>query len=146
MIKCKECWKELKWKKEKFWASRHSPNFCWDVNAPWDWNNYFFCSDGCRKKWKKDTNEMDKKNIPYLAELDEAMNYCEYFVRVRWNEWKYIRDWFEYEVNWLWDYKDVWYGLDYIWPIRWDFIKAFKEYFWHSDRFVLHNRYKYENK
>jgi len=72
-----------------------------------------------------------KANEPFLAELDQAMNYCEYFVRDEWNDGRYIRDWKEYKVNWLWDYKTT--------PDH--FKEWFKKEFWHLDYFKLHNRY-----
>jgi len=69
--------------------------------------------------------------MPYLAELDKSMNYCEYFVREKGNEWKYKRDWKEYKVSWLWDYKST--------PKR--FKEWFYKEFWHNDYFKLHSRY-----
>ena len=87
----------------------------------------YFCSKVCKTKF----NIKREKNKPFLAELDEAMNYCEYFQRKKWNEWFYIRDNKSYPVSWLWDYKNT--------PDH--FYKWFRENFGDISHFKLHNRY-----
>ena len=120
-------------------------NFSWDKDntaVP----NIFFCSQEHRKQRIQHHNELVKRSLPYLAELDESMNYCEWFVRDKWNDGRYVRDWFEYRVSGLWDYKTM-DGFYYRWDwsegkiFRIDFREAFEKYFWHFNWFKLHHRY-----
>lgn len=113
-------------------------NFTWDKPEPWAKPNTFFCSQECRKIWVKENKERQERSKPYLAELDQSMNYCEYFVRDNGNKGRYVRDWFEYEVNWLWDYKC--FNVSHKWSL--EFLEAFKKYFNHNNWFDLHHRYK----
>lgn len=130
---CSHCWIILE--NKKISSVRHSPSFDWHEADPFDKPSFFFCCKEHRKEWINELRELDIKNIPYLAELDESMNYCEYFNRINWNEWIYKRDWFEFKVNWLWDYKSQlckWYK---------EFKDAYILYFWDFNRFKIHNRY-----
>lgn len=116
---------------------RQSPNFTWDKPHPWQLPSFFFCSQECKWNFIKIMKKLNTESLPYLAELDESMNYCEYFERTNWNEWIYRKDWFEFEVNWLWDYKS--FNRYNKWSLN--FKEAFVKYFWNFNRFKLHNRY-----
>lgn len=114
---------------------RHSPSFDWHEADPFDKPSFFFCCEEHKKIWKQNSRDLDKRNIPYLAELDESMNYCEFFTRIKWNEGIYKRDNFQWEVNWLWDYKSKicrWYK---------EFKEAYIKHFWDFNRFKIHSRY-----
>ena len=134
IIKCDYCGSILK--NNKIWTIRHSPNFSWDKNPPWDLQNFFFCSNKCKSEWKKYMKKKDNDSLPYLAELDESMNYCEYFIREKWNIWTYKKEDFTYyPVNGLWDYK----SFDIKEATK--FKQAFIKHFWYFKWFKLHNRY-----
>jgi hypothetical protein len=116
----------------------YSPlNFSWDKPEPWTKPNCFFCCDKHKKEYIKQVKNIQDKSKPYLAELDESMNYCKYFERTNWNEWIYKRDWFKFNVNWLWDYKS--FNKYNKWSL--DFKNAYEKYFWNFNRFILHSRY-----
>ena len=120
----------------KIWTVRHPPSFDWIWKIPWEQNNFFFPSEEHKKEWISKMRKLDKESLVYLAELDESMNYCEYFNRTDWNKWEYIRDDFKFEVNWLWCY----------WSFHskhsaYKFKVEFEKHFWHFNRFYLHNRY-----
>ena len=126
--KCELCWKECS---NKINYTYIPINFTWDRDnkaVP----NTFFCSQQHRKDYIKEHNDLVKRSLPFLAELDQSMNYCEYFVRDKGNEGLYIRGWFKYKVNWLWDYKST--------PKS--FIESFEKYFGHRDYYKLHRRYE----
>ena len=129
---CEVCSKKANFKINYLYSSI---NFSWDKPEPWASPNCFFCSEGHKKEYIKEIKEAQDKSKSYLAELDESMNYCEFFIRENGNEWIYKKDWFEFKVNWLWDYKSQlckWYN---------EFKEAYIKYFWDFNRFKLHNRY-----
>lgn len=110
-------------------------NFTWDKAEPWAKPNTFFCSEEHKQLRIKENRRKQTESLPWLAELDESMNYCEYFTRTNWNEWVYKRYNFEHKVNWLWDYK----SFDI--PEANNFKQAYIKHFWDFNRFKLHNRY-----
>ena len=131
--KCSNCY--INDSNKKIWTVRNSPNFSWDKYVDKEYN-FLFCSKECKKEWVERRRKQDLASLPYLAELDESMNYCEYFIRINWNEWIYKKDWFEYNVNWLWDYKS--FNL----RNAKEFKQAYINNFWNFNRFKIHNRYK----
>lgn len=136
MGKC-YCWKI---QNKKYNYTRSNTNFCWDKDC-WNWRLvFYFCGDVCKNNYVKKINSLKKESLVALAELDESMNYCEFFNRITWNDWIYKRDWFEYSCNWLWDYKS-WNTLK-----AKDFKLQYMKYFWDFNRFKLHNRYLSKSK
>jgi len=120
---------------KNYFFHRHSPCLDWSKwSCPWELPSFYFCSQEHRDEFKNKTINLDKKSLPYLAYLDESMNYCEYFNRTNWNEWIYKKELFEFEVNWLWDYKNNSEKFN-------NFKKAYIEHFWDFNRFNIHNRY-----
>lgn len=80
-----------------------------------------------------------------LAELDEPMNYCKYFVRSKGNEGNYVRDGKSFTVN------GEWVGLhDFCWSepsegykLTESFVVWLKESGWNKNNwFELMDRYK----
>jgi len=125
---CNKCWNKLK--NENIKQLFPLTDFSW-IKTKTKIIEYF-CSKKCKTIFNKYRQEY---TTPALAELDESMNYCLYFYRKDGNNWVYIKDWFNYPVSWLWDYKSF--------NINW--AKEFKEHyikhFGNFNRFVLHTRY-----
>lgn len=73
-----------------------------------------------------------------LAELDEAMNYCKYFVRDKGNEGHYVRDGKSFPVN------GTWVGLQDFdsYPPCQPFVRWLEEHGWRDTWFELMDRYK----
>lgn len=71
-----------------------------------------------------------------FAELDECLNYCQYFVREKGNEGHYVRDGKSYPVN------GTWTGYE----MNCDFMAGFKHFLiendFYTDWFKLHERYE----
>ena len=73
-----------------------------------------------------------------LAELDEAMNYCRYFVREKGNQGHYVRDGKSFPVD------GSWVGLQDFdnYPPCQPFVAWLIENGWRNDWFELMDRYK----
>lgn len=57
---------------------------------------------------KKEFDKWYRGLVSGLAELDQVMNYCKYFVRAKGNKGKYVRDGKEHEVDGQWDGYHIW--------------------------------------
>lgn len=133
MNKCTQCWR----KDANLSKVYHPTNFTGDKDP--QARKLIYCSKGCIKN----CNKTQQEAIIHLAELDQSMNYCEWFVRDNWNDGRYIRDGKEYFVNWLWDYKS-WNIKNKYWNTMNHFIENFNRDFPDTDWFKLHNRYKWK--
>ena len=84
-----------------------------------------------------------------LAELDQVMNYCEYFVRTKGNEGKYIREGKEHEVNGQWDSYHIWGNAMFpVLTFDYKLMESFKKFLiengWKDDWFKLMDKYESE--
>jgi hypothetical protein len=96
---------------------------------------------------KADFDKWFKKTQIGLAELDEVMNYCKYFIREKGNEGWYERDGKRCEVNGLWDG----YHIDgsALFPVKefdYDKMNKFRDFLqqnvWLKDWFELRDKYR----
>ena len=81
----------------------------------WQYKHIKFQGGGGGREWgnadpvyfvfdsKQDFDVWFRETQIGLASLDQVMNYCEYFVRSKGNQGKYIREGKEHEVNGEWD-------------------------------------------
>ena len=70
-----------------------------------DWLHLYFCSKPCKSAY----NVKREESLQDIAELDESLNWCPFFIRVEGNNGSYVREWKTYpkNVSWLWDYKST---------------------------------------
>lgn len=92
----------------------------------------FFPSLADYQKWNKSVTAG-------LAELDESMNYCKYFVRTKGNDGNYVREGKSFPVNGLWTGIQ---DFDNFPPCQ-PFVRWLEENGWRSTWFELMDRYKY---
>lgn len=127
IILCDYCKKECSWNIKQYFPLI---DFSW-IKTKSSIGEHF-CNKECKWEFNKYRQNV---TLPALAELDESMNYCQYFTRTNWNEWIYEREGFKYNVNWLWDYKS------FEIPNAKLFKAAYIKHFWNFEWFTLHNRY-----
>ena len=87
---------------------------------------------------KEDYDEWNKSTTAGLAELDEAMNYCKYFVREKGNKGNYVRDGKSFPVD------GSWVGIqdfDNYQPCQ-PFVEWLKDNGWRDTWFEIMERYK----
>lgn len=77
-------------------------------------------------------------HVAYLAELDQAMNYCAYFQRTSGNEGFYVRDGESFSVN------GSWVGIQDFdnYPPCQPFVQWLKDHNWFDTWFELMPKYK----
>lgn len=87
-------------------------------------------------KNKEDFDTWHKQLTVGLAELDESMNFCKYFVREKGNNGHYVREGKSYPVN------GSWVGIQDFDDTAKDFAQWLKENGWRNNWFELMDRYK----
>lgn len=84
---------------------------------------------------KKDFNEWFDETSVGLAELDQVLNYCKYFIREKGNQGRYEREGKSIKVDGTWD------GYHINTPMMKDFKEFLLENGWLENWFELHPRY-----
>ena len=87
---------------------------------------------------KEDFTQWFRSTTIGLAELDQAMNYCKYFVRVKGNQGHYVRDGKSFPVD------GSWVGLQDFdnYPPCQPFVQWLTDNSWRDNWFELMDRYK----
>lgn len=101
-----------------------------ETDYPDEFDTIFF-DQASYQKWNKEVTAG-------LAELDESMNYCKYFVREKGNKGNYVRDGKSFPVD------GSWVGIQDFdnYPPCQSFVKWLEENGWKDDWFELMDRYK----